>query len=222
MRNRSLSLALIAVMALAATPASAFFEANVSGGYTIINPSAFNDVLNGNSATNVTAISSGYYVAADAGIAVLPFLKFGPRVSAIFAGQGKTTHGNTSYTEDANIVPLELGLTADLSVPLSGLSGRVGIWGGYGLATVASTGDNGSTKISDLYQGSCATGEAVAALRYSIAPFVALSLEAGYRLASVTQFKDTSGNVWNNAATSKDVAFDFSGTNLGGGLTFSF
>lgn len=217
MRNHSLSLALIALMAFAATPASAFFEANVSGGYTILNPSAFNDVLSGSGATNVTTVNSGYYVAADAGIAVLPFLKFGPRVSAIFANQGKSTRGTTTSTVDANIVPLELGLTADVSIPLSGLSGRVGVWGGYGIATLTSDNDNGTAKVGELYQGNCTTAEAVAAIRYSVAPFIALSLEAGYRLANVTRLDNA-----DKLSASKDVAFDFGGTNLGGGLTFSF
>lgn len=219
MRHSTLSLALAALMSLAAVPAHAFVEANVAGGYTILNPSDFNSALS-KGATNVTEVKSGFYVSADVGIAMLPFLKLDPRVSAVFANQATATFGATKFSADASIVPMELGLTADIAVPLSGFSARAGIWGGYGLATVATTSETGGLKTGNLYQGSAFTAEALAAARFSLVPFLSLSLEAGYRLANVAQLSDTGGKVWQSGG--KDLAYDFSGVNLGGGLTFSF
>lgn len=221
MRKRTLSLALAAVLSLAAVPAHAFFEANLAGGYTTLAPSSLNDQISGTGSSAVTPINSGGYVALDAGISLLPFLKIDPRVSAVFAGQGKSTFGTTAYTVDGNIVPLELGVSADLGAPMTGISIRAGAWAGYGMATVTVGSDNGGVKGSTLYQGSAFTAELLGAARYSLAPFLSLSLEAGYRLANVTELTEVGGKAWKNSKND-NVGFDFSGANLGGGLVFSF
>jgi hypothetical protein len=192
----------------------------VAAGYTTMNPSDLNAILK--PGTEVAEIKSGMYVSLDAGIPLLPTLKLSPRVVAVFADQGKANFGGTKATADANIVPMELGLALDLGVPLSDLSGRVGVWGGYGLATVATLSENGAVKTTSLYQGGAFTAEVLGAIRYKILPLISLSLEAGYRMANVAQLKDGAGKEMKNTLTNKDVAFDFSGANIGGGLTFSF
>jgi hypothetical protein len=85
--------------------------------------------------------------------------------------------------------------------------------------TTANTGGGSTT--TNLYQGSAFTAEVLGAARYSILPFLSLSLEAGYRLANVSKMQDTAGKSLKKNATD-DMAIDFSGANLGGGLVFSF
>ncbi len=221
MRKQTLTLALAAVLSLAAAPAHAFFEANIAGGYTSLAMGDLNDALSKGTVSS-SKVQNGFYVSADAGVSLLPFIKLVPRVVYIQAGQGLQDNGAFGKsTVESNLVPLELGLATDISVPLSGLSARAGVWGGYGMATSAVSTKSGTGVVTgNLYQGSAFTAEALAALRYSIVPFFSLSLEAGYRMANVTSLSDTGGKAWKNGA--KDMALDFSGMNLGGGLTFSF
>lgn len=211
----------LALAAFSSVPAHAFFEANVAAGYTMINLADINALMVGG--TNVTEIKSGTYLSADAGVSMMPFVKLSPRVVAVFANQGSlTTGGSSKATVDSNIVIPELGLAFDLGVPMSGISARAGVWAGYGMATVATMSENSGLKTTSLFQGSGFSAEALAALRYSIVPFLSLSLEAGYRLANMATLKDTAGKDWKNFATNKAIGADFSGANIGGGLTFSF
>jgi hypothetical protein len=226
MRKSILTLALAAVLGLAAVPAKAFFEANLSGGYTTLKMDDVNAALAAPGSSNATSINSGFYVAADAGIAVFPFLKIVPRVEYVQASQGKTTFGSgllaTDYTLDANIVPMELGLAVDAGLPLTGLSVRGGLFGGYGMATGMTVAKvQGVTTSTTLLQGGGFTAEAVADLRYEIFSIVSLGLDAGYRLANMAQMKDTSGNVYKKS-NGDDMAFDFGGFNIGACLNVGF
>lgn len=219
MRKSALAFAL---SLFAAVPASAFFEANVAGGYTTLAMGELNDLIAKASPANNTQIKSGFYVTADAGITLLPFLKLSPRVGLIAGSQGKTTGLLSETTIDTMLFPMELGLAADISIPLSGLSARAGVWGGVGMATLATgTKTAGVLTNSAYYSGNGFTAEALAALRYSIVPFLSLSLEAGYRLANISKVADSNGKDLKKNATDA-AAIDFSGANVGGGLTFSF
>lgn len=218
---RKPALALILSL-FASVPASAFFEANVAAGYTTLAMGELNELIEKASPTSNTQIKSGYYVSADAGVSLLPFLKLAPRVAYIAASQGKTSGATTETTIDANLVPMELGLTADLGVPLSGFSARAGVWGGVGMATLATgTKTNGVLVNSSYYSGNAFTAEALAAARFSIMPFLSLSLEAGYRLANIAKMTSSDGKDFKKNATDA-ASVDFSGANFGGGLTFSF
>lgn len=223
MRKSLLTLVMAALMSLAAVPAKAFFEANLSGGYATLAMADLNDALSKSGTVSSTSINSGFYVALDAGIAIFPFLKLVPRVEYVQANAGIAKNLGTESTVNANIVPLELGLAVDASLPLTGLSVRGGVWGGYGSATATISNKNIATGITTgtLYQGSGFVAEGLAAIRYDLVPMVAISLEAGYRLNNIAKMSDTSGNSLKKSAT-EDMAFDFSGANIGLGLSVGF
>lgn len=210
MRLSTLSLALAGLLSLVSVPAHAFFEANVDAGYTTVAMGDLNDLITGSSDTK---FKDGFYISADAGISLLPFLKISPRVAYIQATQAKI---GTS-TLDASLVPMELGLTADVGAPGTGISIRAGLWGGYGMGMLKT---EGSSVSNNLYQGGAFTGEILGSARYKFLPFLSLNLEAGYRLAKIDKMQDGAGKSLNTG--SKDIAVDFSGMNLGGGVTFSF
>lgn len=216
------ALALALAGAFFAAPAQAFFEANVAAGYTTLAMGDINSAIDKSGGEAKTTVNSGFYLSADAGLSVAPFVKLAPRVSLVQASQGKFKTGASETTVDGYLVPLALGLATDLSLPMSGISARAGLWGGYGMATVGTgTKTNGVLTNSNLLQGSAFTAEALAALRYGVLPFLSLSLEAGYRLANVGTLKDGAGKEWKDAAD-KPIGADFSGANIGGGLVFSF
>jgi hypothetical protein len=225
MRKSLFSLALAAVLGLAAVPAKAFFEANLTGGYTTLAMSDVNDILKGGPSSGVTsstAINGGYYVALDAGIAVFPFLKLVPRVEYVAASQGVQQAGSSKSTIDLNLVPLELGLAVDAGLPLTGLSVRGGVFGGYGMATSTVSYPFAGVQVSNLYQGNGFTAEAVADLRYDIFPFTALVLDLGYRMANIAKMTDSAGSSLKKLNSSDELDYDFSGMNIGGGLNISF
>jgi hypothetical protein len=227
MRKSVISLALAAVLGLAAVPAQAFFEANLTGGYTTLAMSALNDYIKGCPSCGVTSstpVNSGYYVALDAGIAIFPFLKIVPRVEYVSAGQGKQMDATYDSTIDLNLVPMELGLSVDAGLPFSGLSVRGAVFGGYGMATSMTTYklNAGGPSISNLYQGGGFTAEAVGNIRYDIFPFTALVFDLGYRMANIPSMKDTAGFELKKVSSTDSLNYDFSGLNVGGGLNISF
>jgi hypothetical protein len=222
MRKSLLTLALAVLAGFSASPAKAFFEANISGGYTTLAMGEVNDRMSAVAGADVTKISSGYYVAADAGIAIFPFIKLVPRVEYVAANQGVVKTGGSSYTIDTNLVPLELGLATDVSLPLTGLSVRAGVWGGYGMATVMSANNFSGVTVTNLYQGNAFTAEALGAVRYDIFPLTSLSLELGYRLANIPKVTDSAGNTAKKANGVDDLPFDYSGLNVGLGLSVGF
>lgn len=223
MRKSLLTLALAVLAGFSATPAKAFFEANISGGYTTLAMGDLNDSLKKYGTSSSTPVNSGYYIAADAGIAVFPFIKLVPRVEYVAANAGGLNDGSTDSTINMNLVPLELGLSSDVSLPLTGLSVRGGIWGGYGLATATEADKNIATGITvtDLYQGNAFTAEILGAVRYDIFPLTSLSLELGYRLANIAKLQDGAGRELKKNATD-DMPLDFSGMNVGLGLSVGF
>jgi hypothetical protein len=222
MRKSFLTLALAVLTGFSATPAKAFFEANVSGGYTTVAMGEVNDRMSAVTGADVTKISSGYYIAADAGISVFPFIKLVPRVEYIAANQGAVKTTGSSTTIDTNLVPLELGLATDVSLPLTGLSVRGGVWGGYGMATAMTANTVSGVTITNLYQGNAFTAEVLGALRYDIIPLTSLSLELGYRMANIPKMTDSAGNTQKKANGVDDLPFDYSGMNVGLGLSVGF
>lgn len=221
MRKSVLTLALAVLAGFSATPAKAFFEANVSGGYTTLAMGEINDRIKALGTTSSTPINSGYYVAADAGISVFPFIKLVPRVAFIQAADGVIKNPGYENTTSFNLVPLELGLSTDVSLPMTGLSVRAGVWGGYGMATALSSTKIFGATVTNLYQGSGFVGEALAAIRYDIFPLTALSLELGYRMAAISKMQDSASATMKNVAGNDAVA-DYSGMNVGLGLSVGF
>ena len=218
-----LKVMMAAALLLAAKQASALIDISGFGGYTTLNMSGVNTALDHFAANNSgtsTDVKSGYYVGADAGITTFPFLKIGPRLEYVGAGQGVVTTPGGKATVDSNLLLLEAGVTFDTSLPLTGLSVIGGVWGGYGMAnaTVTQTGSGDFTG-----KGGAFCGEVAAQLRYKLVAGLSIGLDLGYRLANIATVNDTNGNPLIADPNSGDAEpFDFSGFNVGGAVSFDF
>ncbi|HXC64517.1 MAG TPA: hypothetical protein VNZ67_09165, partial [bacterium] len=136
-------------LGLASTQAHAFVDVSAFGGYATtamgdVNQTLDNFAKSGAGGKSVD-LTSGFYVGADAGFTVMPFLKVGPRLKYIQDGQGKVTFNNpaNNATIDADLMMYEVGVSANVDLPLTGLSLQGGLWGGYGMANASVTGGGG-------------------------------------------------------------------------------
>jgi hypothetical protein len=231
-----LKLAVIAALLLPAARALALMDLSAFGGYTTLGMGDVNSGLNsaaaGNANVAVTTVNSGFYVGGDAGFTVFPFLKVGPRLEYVQAGQGSLSSGGTKVTYDANLMQYELGLSVDSSLPLTGLSVIGGVWGGYGVASTQAAFSQYSDVNSGL--GGGFVGEAAAQLRYKLFAGLSLGLDLGYRLANISNVNSTKtfydSSFWNSLSGQPYIknsngsqgSIDFSGMNIGGALSFDF
>ena len=99
--------------------------------------------------------------------------------------------GVTIYREkfDAMLIPIELGATINIGIPMSPLSGTIGAYAGYGMAFGRAEMTMplvfGDESISIPYDGGAFMADLAAALEFNIMPMINLSLNAGYRYALV-------------------------------------
>jgi hypothetical protein len=224
----------LAGLMLAAQKASALVDISGFGGYTTlgmgdINKGLDNDVV----VTNGTEakMQSGFYVGADAGFTAMPFLKIGPRLEYVQANTGSVTYSGGKDAIDANLLLMEVGVTVDTSIPMSGFSVLGGVWGGYGLAGSKITLTSSGVSDSVLGNGSGFVGEVGAQLRYGLMAGLSIGLDLGYRLADITNMEVSADNPAMSASKGQPMvtnadgskgAFDYSGLNIGGAISFNF
>ena len=224
-----------ALLLFSASQASALVDISGFGGYTTLgmgdlNKAVDNAVASGGSTASQKS-QSGYYVGADAGFSTVPFLKIGPRLEFVQPGQASVTYASgNKFTVDSDLLLMELGLTVDTSIPMSGLSVIGGIWGGYGLAGAKNTQTFAGLSNSALGNGGGFVGEAAAQLRYGLVAGLSLGLDLGYRLANITNMENSTdspfgpkkGDPFFKNSNGSTGAFDYSGLNIGGALSFNF
>ena len=235
-----------ATMLFAAQKASAIGDVSVFGGYTTVNMTAVNALITGidtlliaggGTATSTT-LGGGLYAGVDAGFNVMPFLKVGPRIEYLSAGQAKLTATSPffsgSYTIDASMMMYEAGVSGSWDLPVSGLVVGGGVWLGYGMASVTN-GNNptGGTASTDAYSGSGFVSEVQGQIAYKFIPTISVGLDLGYRIASISQVTANADNT-NNGVKAGDVysdptlpikaavPFDYSGVNVGARVSFGF
>ncbi|MES2201695.1 MAG: outer membrane beta-barrel protein [candidate division FCPU426 bacterium] len=214
--------------------AEAIIGASAFGGYTTLSMASVNsefsksekDDKDNNETTALTPFGSAYYVGAEAGLSLAPFLKAGPRVEYI--------HGSASYshtpllgtanktTYDAELVPVLLGLSADVALPGTGITLKGGVYGGYGMATLRSTNTNGSTTTNSTSTGANFMGEIAAQVLLRLIPSVHLGLDLGYRMADIAEMKDTKTDTTHKNSNGDNLHFDYSGFNIGAAATLLF
>jgi len=200
--------ALGCLLGLSGAASASLLDLNVTGGYTTLDMADLNAKLPAGS----TKIDGGYYVGADAGFSLMPFIKIGPRVEYISASQGSIKMPLYQETIEPTLTSAELGLSTDWSLPLTGLGISGGVWGGYGWMATKLTIPGATANLSS----GNAVGEALVRLKYSIFSPLSVELEGGYRVAKMTNLSIDKGS----AIGYPD--FDFSGMNLGGGLNLNF
>jgi hypothetical protein len=115
-----------------------------------------------------------------------------------------------------------LGLTFDIGLPLSDLSLRAGVFGGYGMAKLATETKSGSSTVSSGSSGGGFVAEGDLQLRYEMIPLLSLGLDLGYRLANIGAMKSDSSGASIKNSSGGDLAWDYSGVNGGLSLSFNF
>lgn len=232
-------LAAVAALLLPSASALALMDLSAFGGYTTLSMGDINNSLDqvktNNSSVTETKIQNGFYVGADGGFTIFPFVKIGPRVEYVQANPGSLDLGSVTNTLNANLLMGEVGITVDSSIPLAGLSVIGGIWGGYGEANGALTSAGQGAANDGTTNGDAGgfVGEVAAQLRYKIVAGLSIGLDLGYRMADIANVDQTSTTIPNSAlnngkplipqanGTTAD-SFDFSGVNIGGAISFDF
>jgi hypothetical protein len=213
-------------LGLASTQAHALVDVSAFGGYATLAMGDVNNTLDKFAASGAggksTDLTSGFYVGADAGISVLPFLKVGPRLKYIQAGEGKVTFNNptNNATIDANLMMYEVGVSADMGLPLTGLSVQGGLWGGYGMANASVTGGGGPGG-TQTGTGNAFVGEIAAQLRYKLVAGLSIGVDLGYTMANIATVNGSNGQPFISNGGKAD-AFDYSGLNAGGAVSWGF
>jgi hypothetical protein len=142
----------------------------------------------------------------------------------------------TETSIDNFLIPIMAGL--NLYFPLgdkdSSVAITAGAYGGWGLAYCGqSTRYNGSTPYLALYGGGGFMADISAAVEMKLLPFLTISLNGGYRIANMTNYKNVKSisatipgyglytipsNDPFNDNSGKPVNVDFSGINIGVGV----
>jgi hypothetical protein len=232
-----MKLAVLSVLLLPAASAFALMDLSAFGGYTTLAMGQVNSSINQAPANfTKTTIQNGFYVGADGGFTVFPFLKIGPRVEYVQANPGSADLGSITTTLNTNLIMGELGITVDSSLPLTGLSVIGGLYGGYGEVngTLTSAGQGFAYDGTINGDGGGFVGEVAAQLRYKLVAGLSIGLDLGYRLADIATVNQDSTTIPANAnnngkpliyqsnSNTAGDAFDFSGLNIGGAVSFDF
>lgn len=195
---------------------------------------------------DTTNAGPGILVSLDLDLAVLPFLMVGARAAYLHCQPTSASFNEPFYKRtqsiQASLVPLEIGLMANLALPKVPISIMIGAFGGYGLASATYRNNfvaSGQTTTLTLsYAGGALVGEALAGVHFGLLPFLSMSVHATYRIAKVLQMTQREsvsftaipgisfpigavGEVL-KSSDGADLAFDFSGFSLGAGISLGF
>jgi hypothetical protein len=213
--------------------------------FTTVSMKQANDAMNDDYA--VTKLGAGVIGTFDIEIAVYPFLMLGPRAGYLYCFPATSEHVlpgplNTKTSMDVSLIPVEAGATLRFGLPGTAISLSAGAFGGVGFAHVVNNVDviNAGSQTSSYvqpYDGLGFCGEINAAVEIKIAKNVDFNVNAGYRLANIINVKQSENvdyslnsviyTVGNKGETMKDasntdVPFDFSGINIGIGISLGF
>ncbi|MBN2755460.1 MAG: outer membrane beta-barrel protein [Candidatus Goldbacteria bacterium] len=204
-------LSLLAVMSLFAVPSYALLHVGVSAGYAYANMDQMNnawetvktDAQEQNMPSEVQKFGNSIFVNADLGIGLLPIVNIGPRVGLQYVLPVKNSVSYINPLEPSEtlsmentissmLIPLELGVSANLTLPMLPISITVGGYAGYGLAfgldetkITSNIAGNQEIKYAVPYDGGGFMADATAAVEWNILPLINLSLNAGYRYALI-------------------------------------
>lgn len=214
--------------------------------YNLINMAQINKQLN--KGNNVTALDSGISGMLDLDLVLAPALMLGVRAGYLYCLPGSASYNvvpllNKKTTVNASLIPVEAGLSLNFELPEMPISLMAGVFGGYGFASVLFNNNYipsvGSTvSVSEPYNGQGYIGELVAVLNLKVVSSLSLNINGGYRMAKITKLV-RSEDVNNNGipyvtipagkkgdvlkdSDNNDMAFDFSGFNIGVGMSAGF
>ena len=207
--------------------------------YTTAAFGAVNSELN--KGTNVTVFGGGVAGYANLDLALLPILLVGVRGGYMYCMPAAADYlfGAFKETDNASLVPLEVGVSVNLELPSMPVSVMAGVYGGYGLANASYKIDNTvlAQTYTQAYSGQSVIGEILAAFNFKLSPGMSLNINGGYRVAKIAKMtlnedvnytilgipvsagkkgdvsKDSNGN---------NMEYDFSGLNIGAGISMGF
>lgn len=199
-----------------------------------------------NKGENVNSLHSGFAAIGNFDVVATPFLMIGARSGIVFSQPASAWYNYVVYNQKTKIrsyfIPIEAGMSALWELPSTPLSIKAGVYAGYGFAFVSFEHDIGVTgqasSFTQPYKGSSFTGELLATLNLKLSPVLSLNVNSGYRLAKVIRMEQ-SGNVNYSGiagvnvpvgakgdilkdADNENIAFDFSGFNIGAGFSVGF
>jgi len=225
--NKRFALAGMLGLALASSAHADLIKVAVNGGFATVDMKDVNAVTDRFAEQDKTAgrdtkrnnkFGSAYFVAAEAGISLLPFIEVGPRIEFLKATPLEyLAEGSGSFQAlniDATLTSFMPGFTTGLDLPLTGLGFQVAGYAGHGYAVANSTYASTTSKSAQQFTGGGFVSQLQAKLKYSLLPLVSFDLMAGMRFAAV--------GVLSDGSKPSTQSWDFSGINAGGGLTVGF
>jgi len=215
----------------------------VNGDYSWVAMNQVNKQLKRGAA--VTPLRNGIAGMLDLDFAPAPFLLAGVRVGYLYCMPGKATYDSVLYTQavaiNSSLIPLEAGLSLRFVLPATPITILAGIYGGYGFAFASYKNDispsaGQTSTFTQLYNGHNFIGELHASANVKLFSAVSFGINGGYRLAIIPQMVQTQDVSYNGMpgiqVGSKDdilkdagnnkCAFDFSGFNIGAGVSLGF
>lgn len=209
--------------------------------YSVVAMDKVNTELN--TGTNVTTLSKGLSAMLNLDLAIVPFFGVGVRGGYLYCMPASANYvlSIAKQTINASLIPLEVGANVNLELTSVPVSLMAGIYGGYGIANASYKSDYNAlgqtVSFTQPYDGNAIVGEVLATISFKLASALSLNINGGYRLAKVTKLtqsedvnysvlgvtipagkkgdvlKDSSGN---------DLVYDYSGLNIGAGISMGF
>lgn len=211
--------------------------------YTMPAMNQLNAQLN-DGGSDVTEMNAGVAAMINIDVAMAPFIMVGLRGGYIYCLPASATYlfGTIEQTINAGLIPVELGVIANFGLPSTPVSLMAGIYGGYGFASASY-----ETKYDILgvtaesvqpFDGAGFVGEFMGKINYEMVSGVNVNLNAGYRLAKIMQLKQSKDVSYTDSlgishsagekgdvlkdSDNTDMAYDFSGFNIGVGVSLGF
>jgi hypothetical protein len=215
----------------------------ISVDYTMAAMDQVNEQLS-NGGSDVTKLGPGIAAMADLNFALAPFIMAGARVGYVYLMPASGTYlfGTVKETLNGSIIPAEIGLNSNFELPATPISIMAGIYGGYGFGYASIKNDYNILGVSassiQPYDGTGFMGELVASVNYKMSTGISINLNGGYRLAKIAQLKQSQDVTYTDSlgishsagkkgdvlkdSDNNDMPFDFSGFNIGLGLSMGF
>jgi len=195
---------------------------------------------------DVTNFGPGISGMLDLDLFLTRFLFVGARAGYLYCLPAEAEYNyvvyNQTTTIHASLIPLEGGLSANIELPSVPISLMAGVYGGYGFAFASF-----KNKINALgqtetfiqpFNGGGFVGELLAKINLKLSSAVSLNVNGGYRLAKIARMVQSEdvdfdgipglsihvgekGDILKDS-DNDDLAFDFSGFNIGAGLSLGF
>ncbi len=199
-----------------------------------------------NKGANVTNLNSGIGGMLDLDMALAPFLLVGARAGFLYFPSARTSYNYVLYNQkttiNTSLIPLEAGLIVKLELPATPISIMAGVYVGYGFAFASFKNDidaiGQTATFTQPFNGGGFIGELPAEVNFKLSSVVSLNIIAGYRYAKIAKMLQSEDVRYNGIpgisipvgakndilkdSDNNNLAFDFSGVNIGAGLSLSF